>query len=104
MKETSACDFPEDSSWIAGKAVGKFGPVLPVKEPAGIQVIGAVEYAADHIPLSQPERVIANGIEHAPIILALRPRSGRAGRPVPELGGSWSISSPPRQLLGRRIA
>jgi hypothetical protein len=103
VEETRASDLPEDTSWIAGKAVGQLGPILPVERPAGIQVIGTVEYPADHVPLSESERVIANSVEHAPIILSLRSRSGRAGRPVPKLGRNWCISSPPRQLLGWRI-
>jgi hypothetical protein len=88
MKETSARDLAEDSSWVAGKAVRKFGPLLSIKRPPGIQVVGAVEYSAHHIPLRQPEGVKADGVEHAPIILSLRSRPSRAGRSVSELG--WS--------------
>jgi hypothetical protein len=104
VEETSASDLTKDTSWIPGKTVGQVGPMLPVKRPAGIQVIGAVEYPANHVPLSQAKRVIADGVEHAPIILSLRSRPTGAGRPVSELGRSWSVGSPARQLLGRRVA
>ena len=97
--EPAPGDLAEHADRIGGKARARLGPVsLARRDRARLEVVGAVEYPADHVPLRQTQRMIADGIENAAVGLAVGLGAGGGGGPVLELrragrGGAHLASS-----------
>jgi hypothetical protein len=85
MEEAGAGDFPEDSARIPRQPLGQLGAGLAVELAPGVEKVGAIKDSPHHVPLGEAQGVIPDSVEHAPIDLAFRFGTGRAGRAMPEL-------------------
>jgi hypothetical protein len=104
MNETGAGNFTQYTPRIGRKLCRQLGSSFAIEGPSGLEVVGTVEDAPDHVPLCESQRVIAYGVEDSAVVLALRTRPGRARGPVPELGRSRAVRRPLLQIRCRRIA
>ena len=89
---------------IGRELLGQLGALLPVEGTSRFEIIGAVQDPPDHVPLGEPEGMIAHGIEHAAVRLAFGPRMCGAGGAVLQRGWPRTVGSPLCQLLRSGIA
>ena len=79
MKEAGTGDFQEDSTGIIGQSFGELGPAFLLEGPGRVEKVGAVQNSSHHVPLGQSQRMVAYGIEHSAVVLAIGSGPGGAG-------------------------
>jgi hypothetical protein len=99
MEEAGASDFAEHSARISGQALGQLGAAIAVELALGIEKVGTIENPAHHVPLGEADGVVPDGIEHAPVDLALCLGMGGTGGAMPELPGTGTGGCPLGELL-----
>ncbi len=104
MSEAGTGNFTQYTPRIGRKLCRQLGSSFAIEGPSRLEVVGTVKDAPDHVPLAQPQRVIAYGVEDSAVILSLRARPGCASGSMPELGRSGTVGSPTLQFRCRRIA
>ena len=77
-----------------GQPRRELGTPLALVLAAGLQVVGTVEHPPHHVPLRQADRVIAHGVEHAAVGLALGLGAGGAGGAVAQLRRARASTAP----------
>jgi hypothetical protein len=103
MEQPGAGNFTQHRAWIGREASRQFSSALAIERTSRLEVVGAVQDSADHVPLRQAHRVIADRVEHAAIVLAFGPRPRSTGGPMSELGWARIIGDPAIQLRGGSI-
>jgi hypothetical protein len=79
VSEAGPGHLSEHAARIVRQALGQFCPPRLIECAAGLEVIGAIQHPANHVPLGQTKRVIPHGIEHSTVGLAFGLRMSGAG-------------------------
>ena len=53
MRESLSGNLPKHAARIGRKPVRELSPVLRIGLPAWLQIIGAIEHPADHVPFGE---------------------------------------------------
>ena len=85
MEQPGTGHFTQHRTGIEGEACGQLGSALAIEGSPRVEVVGAIQDPAHQVPFRQTKRVVADGIEHAPIVLAFGPCPRGAGRAVSKL-------------------
>jgi hypothetical protein len=84
---------------VARQPLSQLGSLLPLERPPRIEVVRAIQNAADHVPFSESEGVVPHRIEHPSVMLSLGSRPTSTGGTVAQLGRARRVGSPRLQLL-----
>jgi len=104
VNQSLAGNLPQHAAGIDGKTASQLGSPFSIEWAARLEVVRCVQDPADHVPLCEPHRVIANGVEHAAVQLPLRLGASGCGRPVFEARRTRYRRGPTFELLRTRIA
>ena len=86
MSESGTRDLSQDRARVLGKASRESRALVTRMLPPRLEEIRTVQDPSDHVPLREPDAMVAHGIEDAPVGFAVGLGVRGAGRTVPELG------------------
>jgi hypothetical protein len=86
VEKSGTGDFAKHATRVLRQTPGQLTPDVAIEGTRGIQIIGAVKNAADHVPLGEPDRVIPHRIQHPAVRLSLGLGVSGARRSVPQRG------------------
>jgi hypothetical protein len=77
VRESLSSNLPKHAARFGRKPARQFSSVLRIVLPAWLQIIGTIEDPADHVPFSEPYRVVPHSVQHSAVDLPVGLGSSR---------------------------